>query len=145
MVPTTGRLARQVTIDILLHAVWPPALIFITYVVLVILGVTRQLPGSDMVFHLVGGAALAWCVSRSMVICERLGARVVVGRPARRLFIVAVTATAAVLWEFAEFSVDTVCGTSFQVDNTDTMSDLALGIVGGVLVAVLWVQRERDV
>jgi hypothetical protein len=40
------------------------------------------------------------------------------------------TATAAVFWEFAEFTVDQLFATNVQVSLANTMKDLALGVAG---------------
>lgn len=51
------------------------------------------------------------------------------------LFILGLVALFAVLWEFMEFLLDATANTQMQTDITDTMSDLALGLFGGLLVA----------
>jgi len=40
------------------------------------------------------------------------------------------TATAAVFWEFAEFTYDRAFGTNIQVSLANTMQDMAMGIAG---------------
>jgi MYXO-CTERM domain-containing protein len=43
-------------------------------------------------------------------------------------------AAVAVLWELAEFVVDRTAGTNLQVSLPNTMKDLALGLLGAVLL-----------
>ena len=44
---------------------------------------------------------------------------------------VSLTATAAVFWEFGEFTIDQMFGTNVQVSLANTMQDMAMGIFGG--------------
>lgn len=47
------------------------------------------------------------------------------------------TASAAVMWEFAEFTCDQLLGTNVQVSLVNTMRDMALGLAGaGVFMAL---------
>ena len=121
---------------LLMRALWPPGLVFGIYVVGLALGILKQLPGIDMVFHLVGGFAIACSVSMGLRLEPTGRARYLEGVP-RVFFIVGMTSLAALLWEFAEFAVDNVFDTRFQTDLPDTMSDLALGLVGGILLVSL--------
>ena len=118
-------------------AFWLPALVFAVYVCACILGVTTRLPRIDMVFHLVGGFSIGFCVDRGLGILESQG---LAGGPEgvlRSAFILSMTASAALLWEFAEFAVDSLYSMRFQTDLADTMSDMALGVVGGIVFLML--------
>jgi hypothetical protein len=53
------------------------------------------------------------------------------------VFVVSLTATSSVLWEFAEFTSDAVFGTHAQLGLDDTLLDMALGIAGGLWYAVM--------
>ena len=128
---------RALLESVSLRAFWLPTLVFLVYVGACILGVTTQLPGIDMVFHLVGGFSIAYSVSRSLENLDASG----MGRGLEGvlwpIFIVAMTATAAVFWEFAEFALDSAFAMRFQTDLPDTMSDMALGVVGGLIFLAL--------
>jgi hypothetical protein len=49
------------------------------------------------------------------------------------LLIGSLTATAAVFWEFAEFTIDQAFGMNVQISLANTMQDLAMGISGATL------------
>ena len=55
-----------------------------------------------------------------------------VGGALHPLLIFSLTTTAAVIWEFAEFTYDWYFGTKIQVDLPNTMSDMAFGMLGGM-------------
>ena len=60
---------------------------------------------------------------------------------AEAVFVVSLTATASVVWEFAEFTSDVFFGTRAQLGLDDTLFDMALGIAGGLSYAVMsWCQ-----
>lgn len=50
--------------------------------------------------------------------------------------VVASTALAANMWEFMEFIIEWKWGIVMQADLTDTMSDMALGMTGGLLASL---------
>jgi len=126
-------LARNLSPKVL----WLPALVLLTYILACLLGVTERLPWIDKVFHPVGGYAIAYCVSRSLEMLATRGASPRLGGALRAGFIISMTATAALFWEFAEFAVDSGLAMRFQTDLTDTMSDMALGLVGGIIFLAL--------
>ncbi len=82
--------------------------------------------------HLLGGMAIAFFFSRLLDI---LGDYTIVDRVdglLRAIFLIALTATAAVLWEFAEYISDHSFGTQVQLDLADTLLDMLFGILGGL-------------
>jgi len=52
------------------------------------------------------------------------------------IMVASVGITAEVLWECVEFASDHLFHLHWQVDNTDTMSDLAIGVAGAAFGAV---------
>ncbi len=89
------------------------------------------MPGLDLPMHLLGGMAIAFFFSRLLDI---LGDYTIVERVdglLRAIFLMALTATAAVLWEFAEYISDHSLGTQTQGGLEDTLLDMLLGILGG--------------
>lgn len=90
-----------------------------------------------MVFHLIGGFSIGYCVSRNLDLLDAQDVVKGLDGALRAVFILAMTATAAVFWELAEFAVDSAFAMRFQTDLPDTMSDLALGIVGSIVFLAL--------
>lgn len=58
------------------------------------------------------------------------------------LFLVGLTMTVGVLWEFMEFGFDLLFHTVNQQGLRDTMGDLAMDLVGGVVGALLGTRRR---
>ncbi|GAA4284163.1 hypothetical protein GCM10022261_16940 [Brevibacterium daeguense] len=58
--------------------------------------------------------------------------------------VISVSASVAMLWEFAEFFADLTIGTSSQLTNTDTMTDMVVGTLSAVIVAAAFIlYRQR--
>jgi hypothetical protein len=117
---------------------WAPLLIFATHLYLNrVVHVYDIWPPTDIPMHFCGGLAIAFFFSR----CFQLLPRVAVKRSRivllELLLIVSLTATAAVFWEFAEFTIDQVFGTNVQISLANTMQDLAMGISGAFLFAIV--------
>lgn len=94
-----------------------------------------SVPHLDSVMHFGGGVALG------TLICGLLSRAVRIGwlLPPRRLLlfvlIFSLVTTGAVFWEFFEWTVDTIMGTTMQVSMGDTMKDLLLGQLGAIVYA----------
>lgn len=54
------------------------------------------------------------------------------------VLVFSLTATATVLWEFAEFILDHVAGTNVQISLANTMQDQFMGILGGLTWIVIY-------
>jgi hypothetical protein len=83
--------------------------------------------------HLLGGVAIAYFFSSCFAaLPEGLMAKEF-RWIAEILCVASLTATAAVFWEFAEFTSDRLFGTGAQKGLDDTLLDMALGILGGLM------------
>ena len=116
---------------------WAPLLVFSLHVLASQgLDAYRMFPPTDIPMHMAGGFAMAFFLSRVFRTLPRdlvRRSRLVV---LELVLVGALTTSAAVVWEFAEFSIDQVLGTNIQVSLANTMQDLALGIAGvGVFLA----------
>jgi len=122
---------------------WAPAAVFLVHVGLSSLGAYLAAPGLDVPMHALGGAAIAFFFLRALdfdTATPLIGALTPLGRS---LFALTATCAAAVLWEFAEWTTDRLGWTEAQLGLDDTMLDLAVGIVGGVIVLTLASARRR--
>lgn len=119
-------------IEILRRAAWPPAAVFGAHVAASrVFDAYAHWPWLDVPMHLLGGMAIACFFARALeVLARRRAAARVDGRVAA-LLVFALTCSAAVFWEFAEFVSDRLAGTTAQLSLEDTLLDLLLGIVGG--------------
>jgi len=89
-------------------------------------------PPLDIPMHFFGGVAIAYFFAN----CFRaLPAGSILSwlRPwLAAAMVLALTSTATVFWEFAEFFSDRFLGTHAQLGLGDTLLDMALGIAGGL-------------
>lgn len=97
----------------------------------------------DKVVHFYSGFAIAFGIVFALGVVLR---RHSLWLPSwfEAVIIVAVKASVALLWEVAEFFWDLALGTSAQDHNFDTMTDMMLGTLPGVIIAAaLILHRER--
>lgn len=90
----------------------------------------------DIPMHFVGGVVICFFFWRSF---SAPNVNLYLGTHTRfSLFVMlmALTASATVLWEFAEWVNDIVFGGTAQVSITDTMGDMFLGLLGGACIAI---------
>ena len=126
---------RSVTLKIL----WAPVAVVILHSILA--GLIGHRRGLDPGFHFLGGVAGAFAFCQALVLIPRLTSRFAAVN-ARLLAVVAV-AIVAVLWECAEFASDRLFGSHIQLDQWDTMVDLALGVGGAMIGAILGAASQR--
>jgi hypothetical protein len=113
---------------------WAPLLAFIMHMFLSrILHAYQVWPPTDIPMHFIGGASIAFFISR----CFQALPREPISRSRvailELLLIGSLTASAAVFWEFAEFSTDQLFGSNVQISLANTMQDLAMGILGAIV------------
>jgi hypothetical protein len=113
---------------------WAPLLVFTTHVFIDrVLNAYDWWPPIDIPMHFSGGLAIAFFISRCFQTLPRQAV------PKSRLVVLelllagSLTATVAVFWEFAEFSLDQIFGTNVQVSLANTMKDMAMGISGALV------------
>ena len=119
------------------HAGWAPALVvllhFLVFRPLSTHALVRSLNSYE---HFLGGMAFAFFFSRSLAIPEAraLGALSPFGR---LLLTLTTVCTAALAWEFIEWITDRLGWTYAQLSLTDTLVDLGVGVLGGVVFLLL--------
>jgi len=129
------------------RAGWAPIFVFLLHVFISrVLNGYILYPPLDIPMHFFGGVAMAYFLAKSFAAVPE-GAIAQPYRPfAEFVFVVSVTATASVVWEFAEFTSDLLFGTQAQVGLDDTLLDMALGIAGGLSYALMsWRQGTLGV
>jgi hypothetical protein len=106
-----------------------------------ILNLYSFFPNMDVLFHFVGGTAIA---STSAQILSYLEKEKIIARLNRFIFLLllfSLTATAAVFWEFAEFGLDQLLRSNVQISLANTMQDQFLGVCGGIGWAAIYDKR----
>lgn len=113
---------------------WLPIAVFLAHELCshVINGYERW-PWVDIPLHFFGGFAIAYFLNGGLHILDErkilppLQAWVKLG------LLLGLVSTTALFWEFAEFLADTCFGTGCQLSLEDTLLDLLLGMLGGML------------
>lgn len=101
-------------------------------------------PNLDVPFHFIGGLSIAYMTSQIIPYFEKEGILSnPIGREIFALLLFSVTATATVLWEFAEFAIDQWLNTNIQLNLANTMQDQFMGILGGVVWMLLFFTKQR--
>ena len=113
---------------------WAPAAVFSIHVVLS-RGFEAYLavPGLDIPMHVLGGVAIAFFFWRALALPAATPVLGQLNASGRLLMAFTAVCTAAVLWEFAEWTTDRLGLTEAQVGLDDTLLDMLLGIAGGAV------------
>jgi hypothetical protein len=123
---------------------WVPVAVFIIHVFLSrVVYLYDFWPPTDIPVHFSGGMAIAFFTSRCFQYLPRESvkrSRVVL---LELLLMGSLTATAAVFWEFAEFSIDQLLGMNVQLSLANTMKDMAMGILGSIVLILIRSRQLR--
>lgn len=96
-----------------------------------------HLPPLDIPMHFLGGVVIAYFFHRASLTASSHGIIGPFHRITHTVLVFALTCTATVFWEFAEFLSDYFFGTHAQLGLDDTLGDMLLGIFGGVTLLVI--------
>ena len=91
----------------------------------------------DIPMHFLGGVAAAISSFYLLHDFSKRNMLSMQSAPLKILTLLAFTSLAAVSWEFFEFSLDRYVDTAMQPGILDTIKDLAVGLSGGGLVALI--------
>lgn len=120
------------------RAAWGPVLVFSIHVVVILaFDVYSRYPDFDIPMHFAGGVAIAYFFGACYRSADKFG---LLGQPSNVVFppmILGLTSLAAVVWELAEFAVEQQFGIRTQPGLADTLLDLLMGLLGGV-VWIAW-------
>ena len=90
-------------------------------------------PWLDIPMHFFGGVAISFFFWRSLNIPSTSTALGQLSTFAKNLLCLALVSTSTVIWEFAEWSTDSLGITESQLGLDDTLLDMGLGLLGGVV------------
>ncbi len=124
------------------EAGWAPLTVFVAHAIFVFTGGYRSAPHFDNVLHLCGGMAMAHFFAVCLQCAQRSGWA---GQPSMSLLdlcTLALTGTATVLWEFAEWIQNFVVAGHIQLTINDTLKDMAVGLAGGAFI-IGWKRWKR--
>lgn len=121
--------------------IWPLLVFMIHMLIGNGLGVYYVVRWFDIPMHFLGGAAIGLSSFYLFAHLERKDELRAI--PIVKVFLaMAITALAAVLWEFSEYASDNILGTMMQPSIFDTLKDLAMGLLGVTIVNLIY--RFRD-
>ena len=127
------------------RAGWLPLVVFLLHEICahVVDGYTLW-PPVDIPLHFLGGFAIAFFASG---VITTFADHEVIERPHALVHVTLVfslACTAAVFWEFAEWTADHTLGTTCQISLDDTVLDQLMGVVGGgTFAAAVFVRMWR--
>jgi hypothetical protein len=112
---------------------WAPISVVLFHAAVAIgLDAYTRFPPLDIPMHFVGGVAIAYFFSGCFTALPDGFIEPKHRRWAEFVVVAALTTTAAVVWEFAEFLADAFLAAGSQRGLDDTMLDMAMGMLGGV-------------
>lgn len=121
-----------------------PTLVFLIHLIASkILNLYILFPNMDIPFHYIGGLSIAYTSAQILSHLEKEKITPRLNRVIFLVLILSLTATAAVVWEFAEFIGDQLFHTNIQVSLANTMQDQFLGILGGMTVVFVYGEMFR--
>lgn len=94
------------------------------------------LPWLDIPMHFLGGIAIGYFYRASLANPAAADVLGTLTPFAQKLLTVAAVGATTVIWEFAEWSTDSLGFTQSQLSLDDTLLDMLLGIGGGVCMVV---------
>jgi hypothetical protein len=97
-------------------------------------------PPLDIPTHFMGGVAITYFYRSAIANSQKIIGSIPM--PVQTLLTLTCTGTTTVLWEFFEYSSDFLFHTSMVLGLEDTLKDMFLGLLGG-LILLLWRRAGR--
>ncbi len=97
----------------------------------------------DIPIHILGGLSIAYSATSAIYLAERKNVMAIEKLWMRAAVVVALVITAAVWWEFYEFLSDRFLGTHNQPNNADTIKDLFMGMLGGLIFCLNFLGQKK--
>ena len=119
-----------------------PTVVYLVHLGVKGMGLYDMFPNVDIPFHYLGGFSIAYTCAQLLAYLEAEKVTPVLHRVLFLLFLLSITATVAVFWEFAEFLSDQFLATKLQPSIANTMQDQFLGILGGGTWAFIYFKRD---
>jgi len=142
-----ARASLRSVLGIPLRAAWAPALVFSLHVFISrVLNAYLWFPPLDIPMHFFGGVAIAYFFASCLRVLPADAIAYELRTWLVATLVFALTSTATVFWEFAEFFSDRLFGTHAQLGLEDTLLDMALGVAGGLiyLAMAFWARRVGE-
>lgn len=120
----------------------PPFLLFCFHGILCLLGINEKYTWLDIPLHILGGIFITYSFSLALKYFQQIKLLSELNLLSTSVFLFALAATAAVIWEFGEFASDFLFHTHSQPSLEDTMLDMFLGMLGGTALIVFLAKAQ---
>ena len=123
------------------EAAWAPLSLYVVYRIAKAFGAYLAYPPLDIPTHFLGGVAIAYFYQSAIANSqEYVGS---IPAPIQNILTLTCTGTTTILWEFMEYISDTFLHTNMILGLEDTLKDMFLGLLGG-LVLLLFRRAGRS-
>lgn len=97
----------------------------------------------DIPMHILGGTVAVLSINYALQLLQKQKTVIISNLLIKWIFLIAMAALIAVLWEFYEFTADYFFGTLHQPTLFDTIKDLFNGLAGAILTCLLFVRNKK--
>ena len=119
----------------------PPFAVLIFHILATVIGWYETFWWFDIPLHFLGGVAIAISSIFFFEYFQITNRLEIKWWPLKILLIISLVGLSAVCWEFMEFTFDQMFSTNMQPGMVDTIKDLAVGLAGGILTALLFPKK----
>jgi hypothetical protein len=121
------------------QAAWAPLSVFSIYLFCLMIGLYDLYPNLDIPTHILGGIAITYFYRFAIRNSQEILGEIPF--PIRVLFAFTATGTTIIFWEFAENIVDFVFHTHNVFGLFDTLKDMFDGLLGALVLTLLYRRR----
>jgi len=125
--------------------VFPITVLVVHLIASRVLNLYMIFPDLDIPFHYIGGLSIAYTSVQILSYLEKEKISTKLNKVLFLVLIFSLTATATVLWEFAEFIGDQLLDTNIQVSLANTMRDQFMGILGGASWVLIYFKKFEKI
>ena len=125
--------------------VFPITVLLVHLIASKVLNLYMIFPDLDIPFHYIGGLSIAYTSVQILSYLEKEKISTKLNKVLFLVLIFSLTATATVLWEFAEFIGDQLLDTNLQISLANTMQDQFMGILGGATWVLIYFKKFEKI
>lgn len=115
----------------------PPFAVLVFHILATIIGWYEMFWWFDIPLHFLGGVAIAISSIVLFQYFKNINQLEIKWLPLKILLAISLVGLSAVCWEFMEFTFDQIFSTNMQPGIVDTIKDLAVGLTGGIVTALI--------
>ena len=129
-------------INFLIKIAIPPIIILIIHFILSLNYIYFYINWINMPMHFFGGVSIG--ITYTLLLMRMKKDQYIgdVDKIMMFIFIISMTGLTTILWEFFEFGSDQLFGTTMQPSLADTITDIFLGLMGGTLSSLTYMNHK---